>query len=480
MNGPFMVALDQGTSGCRAVAVDKNGHIGASKSKIFSPLRKAIGLSEYNASELLEAQCLVLNELLDEIGPHQAAALAVCSQRSSVVLWDKQTGSALAPVLTWEDGRAQQEADQAPLTQAQVHLQTGLFKTPHFSAPKIAWCLAHFPAARAAAQAGTLAVGPVASYLIWHLTGGTTFATDATLAQRTLLWDIQQQNWSPNLCEAFGVPPTCLPALFPTVADYGAYVYRGATIPIYVCVADQQAAAVQEIQTGKTVVNYGTGAFVLHPVGGHPKVLPGMLSSIAATRPDRSATFLLEGPVFAAGSVLDWLKMKGLLLRTEQADAVAATATHPVQFLPSFGGLGAPYWNYTVAVPRWQNVTPHTTQADWVAGALQGIAHLVADIVDYLRANGQVITHVTVSGGLSRSAYLMQFQSDMLQVPLEVLPQAEGTVWGSAYLAAQRLGWQPSTQPLAVPTVFRPKLSAKQAQAQRRQWQVFVKKIFQE
>ncbi len=476
MTSPFVIALDQGTSSCRAMAVDRQGHIRAQRSVQFSPVRQAPGLSHYRAEDLLAAQISVLNGLLDEIGPQHVAALAVCSQRSTVVLWDKNTGQSLSPVLTWEDGRALQEANQAPLSQAQVHQVTGLFKTPYFSAPKIAWCLKNFPQAAQAAQTNTLCVAPVASYFIWQLTQGRTFAVDPTLAQRTLLWDIQTGDWSETLCRAFEVPLSSLPALRSSAADYGAYLYKGVSIPIYTCVADQQAAAFYHgLTSGKTSINYGTGAFVLHHTGSQLVVLPGMLSSVAATTAPEQRAFLLEGPVFAAGSVLQWLQSQGIYVDPTQLDNLCAEAQHPVLFLPALGGLGAPYWDYSVGpVPRKIDATQ--PPQDWVAGALKGIAHLVADIADYLRVNGQSLTRVEVSGGLSQSTYLLQSQANFLHGPLYRQNQSEATVLGTALLAWQRLvnsalNWKPAEQETVSPCV-----SAPQSQAERKIWKEFVTK----
>ncbi len=436
MSARYVVALDQGTSSCRAFAVGLDGTVKAQKSIPFPPHRPQKGFSQYDAPALLNTQLEVLHTLLDEIGPAHVAGIGVCSQRSTVVLWNAQTGQAVAPVLTWEDGRAAQESARVTLSQAQIHAWTGLFNVPHFSAPKIAWCLHNFPAAAQAAQQGTLRVAPVASYLIWQLTQGAVFATDPTLAQRTLLYNIQTGQWDETLCQAFGVPVMCLPEIKSSAANYGVYLYKGVKIPILACVADQQAAAFyQGLSAGQTAVNYGTGAFVLHHTGAQLTVLPGMLSSVAATTKPGEKQFLLEGPVFAAGSVLQWLQAaKGLSFDVSQVDALSAQAQHPVQLLPALGGLGAPYWDYH-ATPVAEHVSPQTTAADWVAGALQGIAGLVADIVYYLRAQGQAVNGpVYVSGGLSQSRYLLQHQADLLQTPLRLCPQTESTVLGAASL----------------------------------------------
>lgn len=476
MNDKWIVAIDQGTSSCRAFAVDIEGTVRAQKSKIFSPLRPQKGLSFYQAEELLSAQLEVLHALLDEIGPEKVAAIAVCSQRSTVVLWDKDTGRALAPVLTWEDGRSLVQSDRAALSQQEVHAQTGLFKTPYFSASKIAWCLENYPSVKQAAQTSTLLAAPIASYLIWYLTGGRVFATDPTLAQRTLLWNIQTGKWSEELCQAFGVPLSCLPELRPTVANYGSYSYKGVSLPICVCVADQQAAAAYYgLSTEQTIVNYGTGAFVLYHTGSKLAVLPGMLSSVAASRSATDRQFLLEGPIFSAGSILEWLKTKGIFVEHAQVDALAASAKSPVLLLPALGGLGAPYWDYRVRVVS-ENVTSTTKPADWVAGVLRAIAARVADIVYYLRDNGYPVKSVLTGGGLSHSAYLLQTQADILGIPLYGQSETESTVLGTARLAADYLAWDISHWLGLRSKAVSPAISIQQAQIMYQTWQQFVQR----
>ncbi len=476
MNEKYVVALDQGTSSCRAFAVALDGTVKAQKSIVFSPHRPQKGVSQYEASSLLKTQIHVLQALLDEIGPTYVVGIGVCSQRSTVVLWDKITGEPVAPVLTWEDGRAAQESAQVSLSQAHIHAQTGLFNVPFFSAPKIAWCLKKSPDAAQAAQKGTLLAAPVASYFIWHLTNGEVFATDPTLAQRTLLYNLPTGQWDETLCHAFGVPIDCLPELKPSVADYGTYLYKGIRIPILACVADQQAAAFyQGLSAGQTLINYGTGAFVLHHIGDKLTVLPGMLSSVAATTRPGEKQFLLEGPVFAAGSVLQWLQqVKEVSFEVNQVDELCSRAEHPVSLLPALGGLGAPYWNYQ-ASPVAEEVSPHTTTADWVAGALNGIAGLVADIVYYLRSNGQVVNGpVYASGGLSQSTYLLQRQADLLQTPLVLHPQTESTVLGTAYLV--RMYQKGAENVPSFERIFQVSPYATQVQAQQiyGAWQKFV------
>ena len=476
MKQNLIVSLDIGTSGCLAAAVRPNGSIAARYEYPLLPSRPTPGISEYKAEDLLQAALDSLQAVLDKIGPQNAAALAITSQRSTVVLWDKQKGEAVGPVLTWEDGRAQEQAAQAPLSQEEIHIKTGLYKTPFFSAPKIAWSLQHIPQAADLSRQGRLLAAPVASYLIWHLTEGKTLATDISLAQRTLLLDVHTLAWSETLCNGFGISPDILPQIRPSAADYGVYTYRGVSIPITACVGDQQAAAVYfGLEKNKSLINYGTGAFWLYHAGTNPVFLPGMLTSVTATRSGEKPDYLLEGPVNAAGSALAWLKEQGIHFGDTQIDALCETAQHPILFLPAFGGLGAPYWDFKTPTCI-DNLSPHTRKPDWVAGAVRGIAFLLADIGAYLRANGcQVEGPVQVSGGLSQSSYLTSFQAGLLQLPLEVAHQTEATLLGAALLAAGPVGISCVFSPTY--TQVAPALSAEQARTLYAQWQAFVQKV---
>lgn len=475
MTEKYIAALDLGTSSCRAAAVSLDGRVLYQKSVPLAPLRRAQGLSEYEAETLFSAQLEALNGILNQAGPQNAAAIAVASQRSTVVLWNKSSGRALAPVLTWEDGRAAEETRLCTLSQDEIHALTGLYKTPYFSAPKIVWCLKNCPPAREALQAGTLAVGPAASYFIWRLTAGAVFATDPTLAQRTLLFDINTRAWSVPLCEMFGVPVSALPAVFPSCADYGFYHYNGVNIPILSCAGDQQAAAYSAgLTPGKCMVNYGTGAFLLYNAGREAKRLPGILSSLAVSEESCESDVLLEGPVNAAGSVFMWLNECGVAIDMASADALIKTAQKPVWLLPALGGLGAPYWDYSVS-PVIAGLSPLTKKADVAAGAVRGVAFSIADIAYYLRKFGLDPVQTSVSGGLARLESLVQFQSDILQRELTVLEETESTLLGAARLASRRLCAEKNAWNLpAVKRRVHPGILGVESDKEYQNWRKFV------
>lgn len=478
MKKELIIALDIGTSGCRAAAVRADGTLAAQHYLPLLPKRPATGLSQYEAADLVAAAKQSLQAVLDKTGPQNAAALAVTSQRSTVVLWDKQTGEAVAPVLTWEDGRAYAQTQNAAISQEEVHALTGLYKTPFFSAPKIAWTLENFPVCNELLKQRRLLMAPVASYIIWHLTAGNTFATDLTLAQRTLLVDIHTRTWSEKLCHAFGVPTEILPQLRPSCADYGTYEADGFSIPITACAGDQQSAAVYfNLQKNKSLINYGTGAFWLYNAGEKDILLPGMLTSLSAGGAGQTASYLVEGPVNSAASALLWLKAQGILFDDTEVDNLCASAKNPVWFLPAFGGLGAPYWNFKTPTAV-DGLSPHTQKPDWVAGVVRGIAFLLADIGAYLRANGcDVQGPVQISGGLSHLSYLTSFQAGLLQLPLEVSHQSDATVLGAAMLGAKL----PDLSCVCSPayTQVTPDLSAAEAEKLYGAWRQFVAKHLQ-
>ena len=473
MHRTLTVSLDVGTSGCRAAAIRTDGSIAFVYQTPLVPLRPQEGLSEYQAEDLLNVARKTLHKVLDAVGPQQVAALAITSQRSTIVLWDKTTGNAIGPVLTWEDGRASKQVQEAPISQEEIHLKTGLYKTPFFSAPKIAWCFQNFSQAKELVKQKRLLAAPVASYIIWHLTDGKTFATDYSLAQRTLLFDIQSLTWDPRLCQAFGIPIEILPQVLPSAADYGCCVYQGVSIPIRTCVGDQQACATYFALTAShSLINYGTGAFWLYHTGERPIVLPGMLTSVSADCTIQEPSYMLEGPVNAAGSALLWLRAQGITFNDEELDALCSCAANPVRFLPAFGGLGAPYWDFMVPTAI-EHVSTKTRKSDWIAGVVQSVAFLLADIAVYLQENGCNVTGpIWVSGGLSHINYLTAFQANILQQDLHVSLQADATILGAALLAARKQGLCSSFKPQY--KLVSPDIDKTNGQALYVEWKKFV------
>ena len=469
----FMV-LDQGSSNSRAVAVGTGGAVIAKTSRRLLAGFPAAGLAEYDANRLLQSQLDALDELLDAIPPaFEIAGLGVTSQRSTVVLWDKKTGEPLAPVLSWQDGRAAELLDSIAVAHEEIHAVTGLYKTPYFSAPKILWCLKNCPPVKKAAEEGRLAAGPVASYIVWKLTGGAVFASDPTLAQRMLLFDLRDFNWSARLLELFSVPEGCLPRLQPSVADYGVYNSRRGAIEIRAMLGDQQSAMLGAgaFASDSAMVNYGTGAFFMAATGGRRSGAAGMLESAAWQSSAGGKTYLLEGAVTAASSMLDWLNQLGLQFSVGEIDALCAQSRTPPLVLCALGGIGSPYWDYKTATVV-AGLTPETKKADMVRGTLEGLAHLVGRNAFAALESGAGFSKVLASGGLSNSDFLLQFQSDLLQLPVVRSAEPETTALGAAWLLAKSSGADTAGW-FAGGKVFSPSVSPEKAKKLAARWLAF-------
>lgn len=469
MENEIIIALDQGSSSSKAAAITAGGRI-LKEVQIPVPFKAEGAIYEYKAEDLLNTQVKALETVLSSLrASDKILSLALSCQRSTFVLWDKNTGKPLCPALSWADGRAAAVSAQNPLPQELFLLKTGLYNTPYFSAPKIAWCLNNYSAVAQALKAGNLLCGPVSTYIIWHLTQGKVFACDYTCAQRTLLFNISTLTWDEEILKSFNIPAEILPQVLPSGADYGSY--KG--IKIGVCSGDQQAAALAcgLEQQGKGCINYGTGAFFLLNIGGEPKTLKGMLTSVSACA--EKPQFLLEGQVNAAGSLFTWLKAMGVDVELPLLDEYAAKAKNPVWVLPALGGLGAPYWDFK-AQPVIAGLKVETKKEDLIFGALRCLCLLMADIVFYTQKAGFKVTALETGGGLSLNRILPQTQSDILQMPLSQSERLNTTMLGSALLAAAKEGIDTSAWHAAADyKAFAPAVSAEQARKLYSDWRNF-------
>ncbi len=468
MDKKYFIVLDQGSSSSRALLVDNSGNILVQEAHAFSARMTGPGMAEYDGKELLESQMAAFNELLKNIPKDiKPTSIAVTSQRSTIVFWDADTGDVLAPVLSWQDVRAKEESDAVTIPQEEIHSITGLYKTPAFSAPKIAWVLKKYPELKKK----NLCIAPVASYIIWFLTNRNIFAVDPTLAQRTLLFNIKTHEWDEKLLQAFGVQRAMLPEIKPTLSHYGHY--QG--LPITVCVGDQQAATagIGAMRKKDAALNYGTGAFLLVNIGEEFRDIPGILTSCAASI-SGSKSYILEGPVNAAGSIFKWLNMLGLSFELNDLDAlVNKSHTEDLFFLPAFGGLGAPYWTAEIATTI-TGLTPSTKKEDILAASVKSVGYLIADIYFYLKKNGVKIDNIKASGGMAKSECVLKFQADILQQTITQALHPEATALGAAYLAAEAAfadthSWD-KTQSIKV---FDPNISPEEAQKKYLKWRKF-------
>lgn len=470
MENSIIIALDQGSSSSKAAAVTASGRI-IKETQIPLPFKAQGNIYEYEAQEILQTQMQALDTVLSSLrASDKIFSIALSCQRSTIVLWDKQTGQPLCPALSWADGRAAQISQENPLPQDIFHSKTGLYKTPFFSAPKISWCLQNYPAVAEALKAGRLLAGPVNSYLIWNMTSGKVFACDYACAQRTLLFNINTLTWDEDILKSFSIPLDVLPELKPSTGDFGSY--KG--IKINASTGDQQAAALAcgLSELGKSCINYGTGAFFLLNIGDKPQGLKGILTSISACQHNKKPDFLLEGQINAAGSLYTWLKALGLEIDLSLLDEYAAKSKNPIWLLPALGGLGAPYWDFTVS-PVMAGLKIETKKEDMIFGALRAICFLMADIIFYIQKAGFQIKEIESGGGLSVNDILPQLQSNILGKELKQSLMLNTTLLGSAMLSAEAEGIDIKTWRKAEYKHFTPAIKPEETQALYMAWRSF-------
>lgn len=468
-----VVALDQGSSSSRAIAFDLKGRVLASARRPLKTFYPGPGRIEHDPADLLRGARAALAEVRRRLG-RPPLAIGLAAQRSTIVLWDRRDGRPVGRALSWQDGRAAEIAESLADKRFAAYEKTGLVLTPYYSAAKIAWVLRGSREARKLADAGRLAVGPVSTFLIWHLTRGEVFAADPTMAQRTLLFNLATLDWDEELLRWFDIPREILPEIRPSLGDWG----RADGVPITAGLGDQQAAVLGLGARGRAeaALNLGTGAFFLLNVGEQPRRVPGLLSSVAFQRAAGRSAYLLEGTVHAAGTSLDWLREGlGLLGGAEEADKLCRASTHRVLSLNAIGGLGAPRWDYQ-SPAAFVGLTSRTRRADVVRGVVEGIAFLVGDIARTMTAAGIEIGSVRASGGLSRLDALLSFQADLLQLPVARCAEAEATALGAAALAAEGAGLAAleSFPRAKVERTFKPRLAREEADRLAAGWGLFV------
>ena len=478
---PFVIALDQGSSGSKALAFDASGRV---RFSALEPLRTIYGPhqeAEQEPEEIARGLERALDRVLARL-PESAEipAVGLACQRSTVVFWEKNSGRALGRAITWQDGRAAAEMEKEPFRSRrnEIHERTGLYLTPYYSAPKIFWKLKKDRALRRLADRGGLCAGPVASFLFWRWTKGEAFACDPTLAQRMLLIDLKTLDWDAKLRRLFSLSAVRLPKILPSAGFWAALRRGKRTLPIFSCLGDQQAAALGFglARPGSAVANYGTGAFLLYALGSGIKRVPGLLTSIGAGAASDGPGFFLEGPVSAAGSVLAWLAQNGWAPHfLRDIERLCRESKGGTRFLPALGGLASPYWDSS-ARSFWGPLDWSSTKADLVRAAVESVAFLIGDIADSLRARGCSFGELPVSGGLSQSDFLAQTQADVLGVPVKRIVISEATALGAALLAAKAAGlrWTGLKGSPKISRIFRPRISRTESARLRREWRRFV------
>ncbi|NHM16971.1 glycerol kinase GlpK [Eggerthellaceae bacterium zg-887] len=470
----YIIALDQGTTSSRAVLIDRGGTPCAIAHNEFPQIFPQPGWVEHNPVDILTSQLDALTELLDahDVQPTEVAAIGITNQRETAIVWNRKTGEPVYNAIVWQCRRTtplMEKLGADPRISAMIAEKTGLVCDPYFSASKIAWILDNVEGARAAAERGELAFGTVDAWLVWKLTQGAVHATDPTNASRTMLYNIHTGAWDDELLELFDIPRSMMPEVRPSASFFGKTSSPGVIegIPIMGVAGDQQAALFGQgcFNPGDAKCTYGTGCFLLMNTGTHAQLSRNsLITTVAACGPGTSGLrYALEGSVFMGGALVQWLRDELEMIEGgEEAERLAEEAggTGGVYVVPAFTGLGAPYWDADARGAIF-GLTRGTTRAHIVRACLEALAYQVLDLVRAMESDaGMRLDALSVDGGASANAFLMQFQADIMERTLDRPTCRETTALGAAFLAGLACGfWSDESELRALRTsdgVFRP------------------------
>lgn len=458
---PFLLAIDQGTTSSRAILFNKEGKLQAAHQIQLTQYYPHEGWVEHDAEEIWQTTLMCCQELIakSQVASEHIAAIGISNQRETTILWDRRTGKPVQRAIVWQDRRTADychELLKKPGISRKIQEKTGLLIDPYFCASKIRWMLDHVPGLYDAAKKGYIAFGTVDSYLLWQLTGGKVHATDATNASRTLLFNIHTQQWDDELLALFDIPTSLLPEVKDSNAHFGvtASALFDSAIPITGIAGDQQAAMVGQacFKEGMIKSTYGTGCFLMLNTGDHAVVSTHQLLSTVAYRISGQVTYALEGSIFVAGAAVQWLR-DALHLFNSASDteslAQSINSTRGVYLVPAFTGLGAPYWD-PLARGAIFGLTRDTSIADIVRAALEAVCYQTFDLLDAMTQDFRGNMHtLRVDGGMIANDWLLQFLSNILNVPVERPLCVETSALGAAYLAGLGVGLYQSLDEIA-------------------------------
>ena len=487
----YILALDQGTTSSRAIVFDRDGTPRAAAQREFTQYFPQPGWVEHDGREIWATQVGVAAEALAmaRLSPRDIAAIGITNQRETTLLWDRRTGEPVHNAIVWQDRRTAGHCDRlkAEGLEPLFRRKTGLVLDAYFSGTKLAWLLDYVPGARARAEAGELAFGTVDSWLAWNLSGGKLHITDASNASRTLLFNITTLEWDDELLAILGIPRVILPEVVDSSAVYGETAGNlfAAAIPLAGMAGDQQAALFGQAcgAPGMAKNTYGTGCFLLMHTGDTPVVSERNLISTVAWRMGGRAEYAREGSVFIAGAAVQWLRDGlGIIRESGDVEALADSVTDSggVIMVPAFAGLGAPHWD-PYARGAIVGITRGTTAAHIARAALESIAYQTADLLSAMEVDaGVTLAELRVDGGATVNNLLMQFQADLLGVPV-VRPRCrETTALGAAYLAGLAVGYWRNRDEIARlwqrERLFEPGMGRYKALSLRRRWERAVER----
>ncbi|MBK9748574.1 MAG: glycerol kinase GlpK [Chloroflexi bacterium] len=476
----YILALDQGTTSSRAILFDHDGRIVKTAQREFPQIYPQPGWVEHDPNDIWNSQLEVARQVVAGLQPGEIAAIGITNQRETTLVWDRTTGEPVYNAIVWQCRRTVPlcETLKAEGFDQVILAKTGLVTDAYFSGTKVAWILDNVPGARARAERGELAFGTVDSYLIWKLTGA--HVTDVSNASRTLLYDIRTGDWSDEILLRLNIPRSLLPTVKPSSTIYGETKLLGGSIPIAGVAGDQQAATFGQVctQPGMVKNTYGTGCFMLMNTGA--QAIPSrnqLLTTVAWKLGDQPTQYALEGSVFIAGAAVQWLRDGlGLISSASETEALARSIpdTGGVYLVPAFVGLGAPYWD-GFARGNISGLTRGSGKAHIVRAALESVAYQTRDVCDAMGADAGIpLTTLRVDGGMVKNDFVMQFQADILGVPVQRPQVTETTALGAAYLAGLAVGFWGSAEEIgrqwAVERTFEPTMSADQRESLYAGW----------
>ena len=483
MKKQYILAIDQGTSSSRAIAFDRSGSSVAVSQKEFTQYFPKPGWVEHDPMEIWSSEYSVLTEVLTSLGlgGSDVAAIGITNQRETTIVWDAATGKPVYNAIVWQDRRTSGYCDslKAAGLSEQIRSKTGLLIDAYFSGTKIKWILDNVPGARERAEKGELRFGTVDSWLVWNLTGGAVHVTDVTNASRTMLYNIHDLKWDEDMMKLLGIPASMMPRVCDSSEVYGYADILGGRIAIAGIAGDQQAALFGQMCTepGSVKNTYGTGCFLLMNTGETPVVSRNNLLTTIAWKIGDTVNYALEGSIFVAGSVVQWLRDGlGIIRSSSEIEALAASVPDNggVYLVPALTGLGAPYWDQ-YAKGSITGITRGTKAAHIARAALEGIAFQTMDIVDAMQKDaGVVLGELKVDGGASKNNLMMQFQADILNTSVIRPKETETTARGAAYLAGLAVGFWSSIDEVRgqweADRSFSPQASPEEVKAARNGW----------
>ncbi len=487
----YLLALDQGTTSSRAIIFNEHGQVQATAQRETHIQTPHSGWVEQDAQEIWSNQIAVVQQALATAGilAKDICAIGVTNQRETTVVWDKRTGKPLAPAIIWQDRRAADwchhliQNNQMQLIQE----KTGLRIDPYFSAGKLVWLLEHVDGLKALAQQGHVAFGTIDSWLIWNLTQGAEHVIEASNASRTMLMNLHRQTWDEELLELFQIPASVLPKIIASdsyIADTATGLL-GANIPITGILGDQQAALFGQscFEVGTAKNTYGTGCFMLFNTGNQVQFSQNKLLTTLAWQCQKQTHFALEGSVFMAGAVVQWLRDGlGIIQKSSDVEQLAnsVTSSDGVVLVPAFTGLGAPHWD-SEARALLCGMSRGTNKAHIARAALESIAFQVSDVLTAMQSDlDHPLKELRVDGGASQNDMLMQFQADILNVPVLRPKMLESTAWGAAAMAGLKAGVFSDLSEISaswqLDRVFEPQMNEAERAEHLARWQQALKR----